>query len=112
MGDLIVLNHRMTMGDDGMMRLVSRDAKTAIRKTSDGASSTSTATPAEDATWDKDVLTRLADSRKGGLTGTDVNGHGREGTLRREARDRLVEAGLIFSITEGRGSRWFLSEHR
>ncbi|MDM7888739.1 AAA family ATPase [Curtobacterium sp. RHCJP20] len=112
MGDPVVLNHRMTMGDDGMMRLVPRETKAADRTTSSGASGNPTATSDENQAMDQDVLARLAEAGRTGLTGTEVTGYGREGALRREARDRLVEAGLIFSITEGRGSRWFLSDHR
>ncbi|TSD12602.1 AAA family ATPase [Curtobacterium sp. KBS0715] len=112
MGDPVVLNHRMTMGDDGMMRLVSRDTQPAGRTTSNEADAGPTETRDEGEACDQDVLTRLTVAGKAGLTGTNLTGHGREGALRREARDRLVEAGLIFSIAEGRGSRWFLSEHR
>jgi hypothetical protein len=111
MGDETVLEHAMTMDDDGMIRLVSRDTEGA--RTPDTVPDTGTV-GAEDENehWERAVLDSLRTAGRAGLRGTDLTGKAREGTLKRSARDRLVEAGSIFSIPEGRGARWFLTEFR
>ncbi|WP_434769399.1 AAA family ATPase [Curtobacterium flaccumfaciens] len=108
-GDPVVLSHKVSMDDEGMLRLLPRATKPAR----DPGTSTSTMPDlGEDESWERDVLDRLRDAGKTGLSGTDLTGRGREGKLRREARDRLVESGLIVSVPDGRGTRWLLYEFR
>lgn len=107
MGDPVVLSHKVSMDDDRMLRLLPRATKPA----QDPGTSTVPGSDQDEA-GERDVLDRLRGAGRSGLSGTDLTGSGREGKSRREARDRLVESGLIVSVPDGRGTRWLLSEFR
>lgn len=106
MGDSVVLSHKVSMDDEGLLRLLPRSTRPARD------SDESTPDTGDGAVWEADVLDRLRGAGKAGLSGTDLTGRGREGKSRREARDRLVESGLIVSVPDGRGTRWLMSEFR
>jgi AAA domain len=63
---------------------------------------------ADEAEAEAEVLADLVAAATAGLTTTEVTGGGGEvGVRRREARDRLVEAGKVVSRPDGRSTRWW-----
>lgn len=58
-----------------------------------------------------EVLERLEKASSDGATTTDLTGRGRFGSERRDALRQLEREGMVISRTEGRSTRWWLTEH-
>lgn len=56
--------------------------------------------------YEAELLEQLRAAGAEGLTKTEITGRGRVGSLRRAALEKLLEAGVVASATEGRRERW------
>ncbi len=106
MGDPEVLEHTIVLNDNRMQRAIPRTAREPV----DQAPSS----PVDHGQLEQVVIDKLCQAGKAGLTALELTGASREGEDLRKARDRLAsrDPAPIFSIRDGRFTRWFLTEFR
>lgn len=76
---------------------------------SESAEHASGGTEASDARTE--VLERLGKAQHEGMSATELTGSGRVGKERRATLQRLRKEGAVTSRTEGRSTRWLLTEY-